>query len=56
MKDVGLRAGVQVWVCVNEREEGARLPSCRAARGESIAQSLRLGLLTSASQPRAELS
>lgn len=44
MKNVAHKASIQVWVCVNERESGARLPSCTRARGDAVLASLRSAL------------
>jgi hypothetical protein len=44
VKDVGVRADLQVWVCVNEREPGAQLASCGRARGELLLEELRRSL------------
>lgn len=45
MKQITLRSNLQVWVCVNERENGAALPSCGRGRGDAVLSALRSSLL-----------
>jgi|GEM_PF-631058 len=44
LKEVVLKADVQVWVCVNDRENDSRLPSCTRTRGERVLERLRAEL------------
>jgi hypothetical protein len=41
VKEVQLRADVQVWVCVNEREVDSRIASCGKVRGDAVLAALR---------------